>query len=498
MTTAMFKTGMNRSLLNKDFFQAILDRAFGPNTYQTTTWSEQELDSSASILSNISSGDGDESDDDYDFYLDGSSSKENTNIQTMEEPCPMGDMTGHFLYKIDYSAQFLQSANPLQIFHPSKAQQSSFISISNTSTNRLGPQQLTDGELWVVVKSKPIDTALIELTNIMAQLQGGELAEEYDAVKDLTGFRNSHIREIELAELAWKSGGAMEKISTKVYNVQRSDSQQLYALCLEYLNPATGSITHMDSTDNALSTWSPKDIHLVLRELASFHAQFLGQEKRLLSMSFLENPSRSMVKVLRPAYEAMIKTNRKNAPEIFSDFLSQSMLDYLANSDEHWAVLENSPRTLVHCDFNTRNICLRMDQSTGVQSLCAYDWELACCHVPQRDVVEFLSFVLPPGSREWSHYIEYHRLALKASYESQRFSDSANPHVMIPSSREYLNVANIALMDFAALRIAMYGISNSFKYVAWLPRIVRSVEEQMRRMGPLNPHRDHVLQYSKL
>ncbi|KAF9173855.1 hypothetical protein BGX20_001829 [Mortierella sp. AD010] len=493
MTTAMFKTGMNRSLLNKNFFQTILDRAFGPDTCQTTAWSEQELDSSASILSNISSGDGDGDDFDDDFAQDDLPSlNENSDLRATEEPCPMNDMTGHFLYKIDYD-NLSPVVNSLRCYHPSKS-----ISNSSISTNQPGSQQSKDGELWVVVKSKPIDTALIELTNIMAQLQGGRIAEEYDQVKDLTGFRNSHIREIEVAELAWQVGGAMEKISAKVYNVLRNDSQQLYALCLEYLDPGTGNITHLNSTDNALTTWSPNDIHLVLKDLASFHAQFLGHENKLLRMTFLENPSRSMMKVLRPAYEAMIETNQRNDPTIFSEFLSQSMLDYLANSDKYWAILENSPRTLVHCDFNTRNICLRVDQSAGTQSLCAYDWELACCHVPQRDVVEFLSFVLPPGSNDWSHYIEYHRLALETSYERLRFSDSLYSPITMPSSREYLNVAKIALMDFASQRISMYGISNSFKQVPWLPRIASCVEEQLKRMGPLGRNQDQVLQYSKL
>ncbi|KAF9438992.1 hypothetical protein BGZ76_001887 [Entomortierella beljakovae] len=474
MSTAMFKSGMNGSLLNKDFFQVIVDRALGSDKYNTLSWSEQELDSSASILSNISSGDGDE-DDDLSFDDDVSgSSKEN-------EPCPMNDMTGHFLYKINFAS----------------LQQQKFMAIPNTNTSQKSEKPI-EGELWVVIKSKPIDTALIELTNIMAQMHGGNFAEEYDLVKDLTGFRNSHIREIEIAELARLVGGAMERISTKVYNTLRNDNQQLYALCLEFLNPEEGNITHMNSVEDALNVWSPNDIHLVLRDLASFHAQFLGRESEILNMSFLENPSRSLIKVLRPAYQAMIEENRKNQPKIFSEFLTKSMLDYLENSDEHWALLEKSPRTLIHCDFNPRNICLRLDHSTGAQSLCAYDWELACCHVPQRDVVEFLSFVLPPGSSKWSHYIEYHRLALKASYEKIRLVDSIYPAVTIPSSHEYLKVAEIALMDFASQRVAMYGISNSFKQVPWLPRVISSVDEQLKRIGSIGRHQDRTIHHSKL
>ncbi|KAF8948567.1 hypothetical protein BGZ47_004081 [Haplosporangium gracile] len=502
----MFKTGMNRSLLNKDFFQTILDRAYGPNRALTKSWSEEELDSSASILSNIISGDDDEDEDDEHFSSEkddhhaGSLSAVSTSVNSGhgEEPCPMNDMTGHFLYRIEFEARI----HPSILSSSSSPQSHDSLSISTTSRvenyyHTSTSNNHNDGQLYVVIKSKPIDTALIELTNIMAQLQGGEFAEEYDLVKDQTGFRNSHIREIELAELSWQVGGAMENISTKVYNVLRNDSQQLYALCLEYLNPSLGNITHMNSTDTALTTWSSNDIHLVLRDLASFHAQFLGQEDRILGMTFLETPTRSLMKLLRPAYEAMVRTNRKNEPALFSQLLTDSMLDFLKHSDEYWAKVEKSPRTLIHGDFNTRNICLRLDPSTGAQKLCAYDWELACCHLPQRDVVEFLSFVLPPGSNEWAHYIEYHRLALKAAYKSQpRASGSAA--IVFPSPREYMEMAKIALMDFAALRVAMYGVSNSFKQVNWLPRILNTIEEQLKRMGSMRASNDKVLQESKL
>lgn len=114
--------------------------------------------------------------------------------------------------------------------------------------------------------------------------------------------------------------------------------------------------------------------------------------------------------------------------------------------------------------------------------------------MPQRDVVEFLSFVLPPGSAEWSHYIEYHRLALKAAVEKSR-PDA--PNLDMPSPREYMDVAKLALMDFASLRVAMYGVSNSFKQVEWLPRILSSVEGQIRRMGPLRAASEKVFVESK-
>lgn len=43
-----------------------------------------------------------------------------------------------------------------------------------------------------------------------------------------------------------------------------------------------------------------------------------------------------------------------------------------------------------------------------------YDWEIATIHIPQRDIVEFLSYVLPENfdSTLLGNYIERHRIKL--------------------------------------------------------------------------------------
>ena len=52
---------------------------------------------------------------------------------------------------------------------------------------------------------------------------------------------------------------------------------------------------------------------------------------------------------------------------------------------------EALPQTLIHNDFNPRNICLRRRGSH--LTLCAFDWELATIGAPTRDLAEFLCFV---------------------------------------------------------------------------------------------------------
>lgn len=61
------------------------------------------------------------------------------------------------------------------------------------------------------------------------------------------------------------------------------------------------------------------------------------------------------------------------------------------------SLLSVASLTLIHNDCNPRNLCLRKSDGRKHRT-CLYDWELATLDVPQRDVVEFLGFVLPPSS----------------------------------------------------------------------------------------------------
>src|SRR4029079_14186609 len=59
--------------------------------------------------------------------------------------------------------------------------------------------------------------------------------------------------------------------------------------------------------------------------------------------------------------------------------------------------LDTAPQTLIHNDFNPRNVAIR--RRNGRLTLCAFDWELATIGAPQRDVGEFLCFVCRPAPR---------------------------------------------------------------------------------------------------
>jgi hypothetical protein len=95
--------------------------------------------------------------------------------------------------------------------------------------------------------------------------------------------------------------------------------------------------------------------------------------------------------------------------------------------------------------------------------LCAYDWELATIHVPQYDVAEFLSFVLPAEApiEERHGYVEYYRLELEQASGEQ--FDAA----------DFLRTFQYSSMDIAYNRLGLYTMAHTFKEYGFLPRVLK-------------------------
>src|SRR5471030_868176 len=115
---------------------------------------------------------------------------------------------------------------------------------------------------------------------------------------------------------------------------------------------------------------------------------------------------------MQPLWDALAEHAASEFPVLMNDEHFRRHRTLVDTLPEWWRRLEAMPRTLIHNDFNPRNIGIR-GSGAGAR-LCAYDWELATIHVPQHDVAELLAFVLPSAvdAREVEHYIELHRRAV--------------------------------------------------------------------------------------
>jgi hypothetical protein len=130
--------------------------------------------------------------------------------------------------------------------------------------------------------------------------------------------------------------------------------------------------------------------------------------------------------------------------------------------EKWWHELATMPRTLIHNDFNSRNLALvRGPERTKVRVL---DWELARIGVPQHDLAELLCFVMPEdaGHDELERWIEMHRAQL-----------SERAAVPIPR-RMWKRGFLLALQQLLVERLPLYTMVHRFKPQPFLPRVVRN------------------------
>jgi hydroxymethylglutaryl-CoA reductase (NADPH) len=285
-----------------------------------------------------------------------------------------------------------------------------------------------------------------------------------------TGFGGCHIRELEIAKLTHP---LFRRIAPKFYTTWRDDEAGIYAIVMECLD----QLSHMHTVDN-IEAWGGEQIHVALRDIAAFHSIYYGKEQELASMSWLEIQTAERMVGMKDLWEALVDHNSYEYPEIITWHRTELIQQLIAALPEIWSHLEASPRTLVHNDFNLRNIGLRRVDG-GDLRLCLYDWELATVHVPQHDVAEFLSFVLPPGSDERPAYVEFYRQQLE-EFTAQEIDPV-----------RFKAIFDLTCYELILNRFAAYSMAHTFKELSFLGRVLEShfsyLESLADRSGELPP-----------
>jgi aminoglycoside phosphotransferase (APT) family kinase protein len=235
------------------------------------------------------------------------------------------------------------------------------------------------------VKAKPADAHTIDVARSLAKLASPQLGRAVEQFHEHLGFTRSHVRELALYQSDDKR---LRRYSPRVVAIDRNDAEQRWVLALEWIDDAV----LMNATDPL--RWNDDAVDATLSGLAQIHSVWYGREAELRAESWLA-PVRDATQRERmlPLWTALADHAREQSMAWRSPRLRR-VHDALVRDVGTWAAaLDATPRTLIHNDFNPRNIAIRPSAS-GLE-LCAYDWELATLGAPQRDLVEFLCFVLP-------------------------------------------------------------------------------------------------------
>eukprot|EP00117_Sycon_ciliatum_P041606 scpid17540/ scgid30401/ 3-hydroxy-3-methylglutaryl-coenzyme A reductase len=317
----------------------------------------------------------------------------------------------------------------------------------------------------MVMKSKSTDRETCNVLNRLAQACGLELAQQYESFKMDLGFRNCHIRELEMLRI---TDPRFTRISPKTFYIKQTTEKDVLVYLMEHMK----DMIHFATADNPVD-WTRSDQELVLSDIADFHAMHYGKEEELLSKKWIDAHYPDDMVEKYDLWSALLRHNQREHPHIWNHDVCTLAQDIIDHIGPIWQAFEASTRTLVHNDFNTRNLCIRpASQSVdGKRHLCCYDWELATLHVPQRDVAEFLAFVLSPDAplSEWKSLLEHHRLALETATGCDI------------SEQQYQDVFDLVMCDLLVNRIALYGMAHTFKDYAFYGRLVAATSGYIRQ-----------------
>lgn len=316
----------------------------------------------------------------------------------------------------------------------------------------------------LVMKVKPHGDITSAMLKGLSQLIGEPLVTAYEPFTKLTGFQNTHMRELEVYKKLPTS------LQPEIFGLMEDRSNNIFLVLMEALEDVDLLNSVMEP-----EKWTAEYIEESLSRIARWHSTHLGNTSTLNKHYWNQDvPSKEYMMKLQPLWEALLKNAALNLPEVYTKENVGLLENAIEKIPGYWEVLEQQPKTLIHNDFNPRNICFK--NSGGSPRISLYDWELATFHVPHYDVVEFLSFVLIPENYDQRlRYIEYYREELNRL--TGRFEDS----------KQFQKTFAFAALDFGLHRLGMYMMAHSVSPYPFLPRVINSYFDTLKQLKHLLP-----------
>jgi len=307
----------------------------------------------------------------------------------------------------------------------------------------------------VFIKIKPDDKAVLDVAATVGELSIKGIGELFLTFRRQTGLAGCHKRELAVYR---QSDPRFTSHVPRPCLLIDSDEDQQWIIALEAIERPIFMDSH-----SSVNRWSQDNIMACIDGLASLHSIWLGREPELLKLETMCNAlSANDMQEAKPLWYAVARHANSFISEATGesfDGISNMLIDSIHT---WWQAGESLQRTLIHNDFNPRNVAIAGREGHSV--LCVYDWELAALGMPQRDLAEFLCFALPPDhdNQESRHYIEHHRHMLERASGCNIMAD------------EWFYGFQLALFDLALNRIPMYTLVHRIRPQGFLRRVTQT------------------------
>lgn len=258
-------------------------------------------------------------------------------------------------------------------------------------------------------------------------------------------YANCEKKEIQVYELLTKMGF---ECTPTFYGSKIDEQAEIYVLFMERLERSNMLLFN---SENNPESWSKELVLKAIHAIHAIHKEFVtsGSKEQLSSVVSFEPVK---------AIELYRQFNRLNAKDY--EYLNWAdSFHYLDTVLEDWkrsTPVKKSVLTLVHNDYNPRNVGVRLDGS-----ICMYDWELASFNIPQRDVFEFLAFTLSEdfSSSDLTEILaEHYRLLKELNSENYSYQD-------------YLHDFKLAGDEFLLTRVSFYLAGSTLVHYPFINRV---------------------------
>jgi hypothetical protein len=259
--------------------------------------------------------------------------------------------------------------------------------------------------LTVIVKINPRESLATTFMPWIFEQQHIALDRPYWQYRQAAEFGNAAGREPYVYRVIAEQVPSLKAVMPKCYGSAHDPETQESALFLEM-------VTDMQRLDPGGATfdWPAAEIDAVLRALAGWQAAFWNADAERPAWAG-PRPTTADMAADAPLWRAIVDHGRKYMPQVVTEPVWRRRHRLIDSIADWHAVKDELPATLAHNDFNHRNVGFRQ----GV--VLALDWELATRNTAHRDLVEFLTVVLPPTVERArvDRHLEAHRLALMAA-----------------------------------------------------------------------------------
>jgi hypothetical protein len=257
--------------------------------------------------------------------------------------------------------------------------------------------------LHLIVKVNPRLGLARNLIPWIIDTKGIRLDRPYWEYRSAREVDDTTDREFHVYATAEKGSAALSSVLPRFYGTAVDRASGERALFMEQIDHAS----RLDASGQE-AEWPLEAIESALHAMAAWQAEFWGSNCKLMQSIGPRTTTEDML-ADEALWRGMLNDAHARFPGIITPSVRKRRNRLIDTIDAWHPVKDKQPVTLVHNDFNQRNVGFRPD-------VIVLDWELAQRNTCHRDLVELLTFVLPPSAdrADVDRLVESHRARLNA------------------------------------------------------------------------------------